>query len=389
MADNKRRGRFGKGSQDDANQSIFDLFEPPPEQDDTASFGKIPVIRDEESLDLTDAAFVESQASAQAEAAGLAHWTEPATGQIPASLGSDRAGTEVKGPSWQGEDPNWEGADLADVFADTDAITHDRIIDLDDDEFLADSPPPPPRPSRPAPARAAGRRRARSTGPRPEQPAGTFGLRQPSWIGSSHRGRRGTGRRRGRSPRRQVAEAAPSPAQPRPAAAAPPPAAATPRRVTGEHLAPGPQRPSAEPRSRHQADQPAAPAANGNGGGSATSATGPQAAAQSPVRERPVNAPPPPAVGGVAMPESAPHAGVAVHTTCRRNHRPRPPIHSCSMSSSPALQRQGSCRVCPARSRRWATVVSTPTSIPTTSTPGALSATRSRRRRLRRVRRRL
>ena len=157
MADNKRRGRFGKGSQDDANQSIFDLFEPPPEQDDTTSFGKIPVIRDEdESLDLTDSTFVEAQAAAEAEAAGLAHWTEPPTGQIPASLGADRGSTDVRGPSWRGEDPNWEGPDLSDVFADTDAITHDRIIDLDDDE-LHEQPPPPPRPSRP-PAPAAPRR---------------------------------------------------------------------------------------------------------------------------------------------------------------------------------------------------------------------------------------
>ena len=204
MADNKRRGRFGKGSQEDANQSIFDLFEPPPEQDDTTSFGKIPVIRDEESLDLTDTAFVESEASAQAEAAGLAHWTEPATGQIPASLGSDRAGTEVKGPSWQGEDPNWEGADLADVFADTDAITHDRIIDLDDDEFLAESPPPPPRPSRPAPTRAPVAERV-PPAPVRQQPAGPSVFDTPGWIESPDRCRRGTsGRRRAltRSPGR-------------------------------------------------------------------------------------------------------------------------------------------------------------------------------------------
>jgi phosphatidate cytidylyltransferase len=128
MADNKKRGRFSKGP-DDA-QSIFDLFEPPPEQE-ASSFGRIPIIRDddEDSLDLTNVEYVEAQAAAEAEAAGLRHWTEPATGQVPAALGADvdeRSG-EVSGPSWRGEDPNWAGPDLSDVFADTDGIRHDRV----------------------------------------------------------------------------------------------------------------------------------------------------------------------------------------------------------------------------------------------------------------------
>ena len=149
MADNKRRGIFGKGSQDDAGDSIFDLFEPPPEQD-MSSFGKIPIIRDDDdSLDLTDIEFVEAQAAAEAEAAGLAHWTGPATGQVPAALaaeGAQRDNTEVKGPSWRGEGPDWVGPDLSDVFADTAAITHERLVDIDDDDLSID--PAPTNPSR-------------------------------------------------------------------------------------------------------------------------------------------------------------------------------------------------------------------------------------------------
>ncbi|MDH3680804.1 MAG: phosphatidate cytidylyltransferase [Acidimicrobiia bacterium] len=168
MAENKRRGRFGKGSQDDASQSIFDLFEPPPEQE-SSSFGKIPIIRDDDdSLDLTDVEYVEAQAAAEAEAAGLAHWAEPATGQVPAALAVDRAdAAEVKGPSWRGEDPNWAGPDLSDVFADTEAITHDRLIDVDDDDLSVDPTPTPPprRRAKPAAEQAPPRR------PQPEAPS--------------------------------------------------------------------------------------------------------------------------------------------------------------------------------------------------------------------------
>ncbi|MCP3990761.1 MAG: CDP-archaeol synthase [Actinomycetia bacterium] len=153
MADNKKRGRFSKGSED-STQSIFDLFEPPPEQE-ASSFGRIPIIRDddEESLDLTNVEYVEAQAAAEAEAAGLQHWTEPPTGQVPAALGADideRAG-EVSGPSWRGEDPNWAGPDLSDVFADTEAITHDRVVSRSRDEVTIEPSPKLPAPRRPAP----------------------------------------------------------------------------------------------------------------------------------------------------------------------------------------------------------------------------------------------
>ena len=150
MADNKRRGRFGRGSDDDVPQSIFDLFEPPPDQD-AATFTRIPIIRDDAELDLTDAGMVEAQMAAEAEAAGLAHWTEPPTGQVPKALASavtqDDKWADMRGPSWQGEEPNWAGPDLSDVFADTEAISHRRVVESDDDLTIDATPTPPP-PSR-------------------------------------------------------------------------------------------------------------------------------------------------------------------------------------------------------------------------------------------------
>lgn len=117
--------------------SIFDLFEPPPESD-PSSFGKIPVIK-EDDIDLTDGASVaEAKAAADVEAAGLAHWTAPPTGQVPAVLTSDSEDSslwaDVKGPSWHGDDPSWAGPDLADVFADTDAISLAADDEFDDDD---------------------------------------------------------------------------------------------------------------------------------------------------------------------------------------------------------------------------------------------------------------
>ncbi len=185
MADNKRRGRFGRGSDDDAPQSIFDLFEPPPDQD-AATFTRIPIIRDDADveLDLTDNAMAEAQVAADAEAAGLAHWTEPATGQVPKSLASavsqDDKWADVRGPSWQGEEPNWAGPDLSDVFADTQAISHRRVVETDDDDLRGDPTSTMPLPGRqlrgdrPAPSGldAAGQAPPRVSPPPPSAPAG-------------------------------------------------------------------------------------------------------------------------------------------------------------------------------------------------------------------------
>ncbi len=285
MADNKRRGRFGKGSHDDANQSIFDLFEPPPEQDDTASFGKIPVIRDGDSLDLTDSAFLESKVSAEAEAAGLAHWTEPPTGQIPASLGANQTAGDVKGPSWRGDEPNWDGPDLSDVFADTDAITHDRIIDLDDDDLLAEAPMPP-RPARPAPVRRPVADAA-PTAPRRQAPAPVQAQVSPaapsvfdtppgsSPLGASNAPPAPAPVGNGRTGRRDGADLAPAasprqPPAPRRIVEGPLPAAAAPARDAvpppARHAAPPPpaagqpgQR-AQQPAARQRADSPPRPA---------------------------------------------------------------------------------------------------------------------------------
>jgi CDP-diglyceride synthetase len=138
MADNDDRGQTDESGE---RQSIFDLFDPPPEPG-PSSFGKIPVVRRDE-IDLTDgAAGVEAKAAADAEAAGLQHWTAPATGQIPAVLNSerdDRMWADVKGPSWQGDDTEWAGPDLADVFGDTDRVGDDSAaLALDDgsDDYL-------------------------------------------------------------------------------------------------------------------------------------------------------------------------------------------------------------------------------------------------------------
>lgn len=105
--------------------SIFDLFEPPPEPD-PSTFGKIPVVRsDDDEFDRkSGTTAAERKTAAEAEAAGLQHWTAPATGQVPRVLAGENEGKDlwgaVKGPSWQSDDPTWSGPDLADVFAGSD-----------------------------------------------------------------------------------------------------------------------------------------------------------------------------------------------------------------------------------------------------------------------------
>lgn len=51
--------------------------------------------------------------------ADLPHWTEPATGQVPAVVAGeqgDEVWSDLSGPRWHGEGPEWAGDDLADVF---------------------------------------------------------------------------------------------------------------------------------------------------------------------------------------------------------------------------------------------------------------------------------
>ncbi len=128
--------------------SIFDLFEPPPEPD-PSTFGKVPVVRsDDDEFDRkSGTTAAERKTAAEAEAAGLQHWTAPATGQVPKVLAGDNEGKDlwgdVKGPSWQSDDPTWSGPDLADVFAGSDAT------DIAGDDH-AESPPVSSTTSRPA-----------------------------------------------------------------------------------------------------------------------------------------------------------------------------------------------------------------------------------------------
>ncbi len=137
----------GRDNNDESGSpSIFDLFEPPPEPD-PSTFGKVPVVRsDDAEFDRkSGTTAAERKTAAEAEAAGLQHWTAPATGQVPKVLASENDGKDlwgdVKGPSWQSDDPTWSGPDLADVFAgssDTD-LRDDRVDEAPEPKVV---PPP-------------------------------------------------------------------------------------------------------------------------------------------------------------------------------------------------------------------------------------------------------
>ncbi len=64
--------------------------------------------------------------------ADLPHWTEPATGQVPRVVVADQDGevwSDLSGPRWHGEGPEWAGDDLADVFGFTPAEESSELID--------------------------------------------------------------------------------------------------------------------------------------------------------------------------------------------------------------------------------------------------------------------
>ncbi len=138
--------------------SIFDLFEPPPEPD-PSTFGKVPVVRsDDDEFDRkSGTTSAERKTAAEAEAAGLQHWTAPATGQVPKVLGGDEGKDlwgDVKGPSWQSDDPTWSGPDLADVFAGSDDTDIGGDNEHDQSTSAAPTTPTvstPPAASTPAP----------------------------------------------------------------------------------------------------------------------------------------------------------------------------------------------------------------------------------------------
>lgn len=63
----------------------------------------------------------------------LPHWTEPATGQVPAVVSGeqDEVWSDLSGPRWHGEGPEWAGDDIADVFGFTPVVEGDAKIDDD------------------------------------------------------------------------------------------------------------------------------------------------------------------------------------------------------------------------------------------------------------------
>ncbi|MGF1597740.1 MAG: CDP-archaeol synthase [Acidimicrobiales bacterium] len=214
------------------------MFEPPPEEE-TSSFAKIPIIRDDadDSLDLTDIEFVEAKAAAEVEAAGLKHWTEP-----PADEDLDEG---LAGPTWRSDDDaTWVGADLADVFADTAAITHERVIRLDDE----DAGPPPPLRRQAISERSLGEASVFDQAPR------TGRLRSPADAAPGGVGSRlAPADRPSRQSPADVAPVRPRPSTPRPA---PRPA---PARVTDPAVRPA----DGAPAPARMTDPAARPAASG------------------------------------------------------------------------------------------------------------------------------
>ena len=126
----------------EAVPSIFDLFEPPPEIDHDR-FGPIPVVTDSVLTDqaLPDGDVAEEPvsnsdvASSTSESDGLLDWTAPATGQVPAVLAttkSDLGWSDLDGPRWHGEDPEWGAEDLSDVFSDMEGVAEPKMVTFDD-----------------------------------------------------------------------------------------------------------------------------------------------------------------------------------------------------------------------------------------------------------------
>ncbi len=149
-----------------AAPSIFDLFEPPPDVD-RARFGPIPVVNDDASAEndgpASDASadtgeFEHTSASDDAldtgtpspifaaqslESEGLQDWTAPATGQVPAVLATEKgddAWSDLDGPRWHGEDPEWGAEDLSDVFSDLDGVADSRSLTFEDDPETPEVP---------------------------------------------------------------------------------------------------------------------------------------------------------------------------------------------------------------------------------------------------------
>ncbi len=156
-----------------AAPGIFD-FDPPPEIDPN-KFGPVPIV----SLDDITVE-PEPAAPPATPATDLPHWTEPATGQVPKVVANsgDENWSDLGGPRWHGEGPEWAGDDLDAVLGD--APRKKVVIDDDvlPDEF---DEPSAGDPQRVPPVRVA---RERATRPsRVEAPSGERNIPQAIGVG--------------------------------------------------------------------------------------------------------------------------------------------------------------------------------------------------------------
>lgn len=155
--------------------SITSIFGFDPIDDDSAApsdgadptvEGVEPVLVDELTDVVVDSAYDDDGEAAEEEPVpretDLPHWTAPATGVVPKVIAGDRdpadGWSDVSGPRWHGEGPQWAGDDLEAVFADEEGVGGPRRVTIDDDD-VPDLPGAAGSPQRPesAAARAAQR----------------------------------------------------------------------------------------------------------------------------------------------------------------------------------------------------------------------------------------
>lgn len=125
---------------EEGSQSIFDLFEPPPESS-PSTFGTVPKVRAGEADDGPDDV-TQRLADAEAEAAGLPPWTAPGSGKLPAAFEatrSERIESEALRPSWQGDDGGWDGPDLTEALGSIDDFGEDEDALLGEATTSADN----------------------------------------------------------------------------------------------------------------------------------------------------------------------------------------------------------------------------------------------------------
>lgn len=186
VTDADRSEEGGAMTDDDAHgatglPSIFDVFDPPPDVDPNR-FGPVPVVSDEDGTPVDESALsdevappgdtgssgdtgtsddirifddvtvVSDSPEPDSEDSGdsdLPPWTAAATGQVPEILARpDDGRSELRGPRWKGEGPDWADDDLEEVFGDDESRV---VIDDEDDELASVMPPAAGAPQRGAP----------------------------------------------------------------------------------------------------------------------------------------------------------------------------------------------------------------------------------------------